>query len=180
MSDVERVPWRDPAIALARRTRQEILAERTVEFDVRAARAILAAMCPPGCGVSARALENEADSALGTEWFNTRFPDCPVMFGSAYTPDLTANSLLHLPPTNVLFRKLGSVVAAGDDRAAAVVFGSAQDGLPLMVAHTAKTTVAPDKWRFEWSLEGRDPARVYMQPLRDLVSWVLSVWTPYN
>lgn len=132
---MERVP---PEFDLRKLTVAAVAKKKADSFDRQATLAWLRLLIKqrPEDRVSLAALENEADFTMGTQWFNDRYPECPVAIFTAVVPQMTMEEMLRLGPRGKIAQALGC--GLDGDRPRIVLFSSPVDGMPLMAAHTSK------------------------------------------
>ena len=147
--------------------------EREESFDRIATRAWLKELVKHqyegGQRVNVGALLDQADSALGTQWFNERYSDCPVHVVSAVMPPMTVLQMTKLGAGS----KVAKAVGAGYHGAAAkpivALFSSPGDGVALMGAHEwmAMTTHA-----FQLRVGLGEGRTLVLQPVSDIARFM--------
>ena len=134
---MERVPSSPGPLDLRKLTVEAVARKKADSFDRQATVAWLRLLIKqrPEDQVSLAALEDEADVTMGAQWFNDRYPACPVALYTAVVPKMTMEEMLRLGPRGKIAQALES--GMDGDRPRVVLFSSPVDGMPLMTAHVS-------------------------------------------
>lgn len=136
-------------------------------------------------------LVNEADTVMGTDWFNQRYPDCPFYIAATRVTELTMTNLTKLGPRAKIIKSLsGCLNTYGNDKPSLVLFDSPVDGLPLMTAHVS-TKVPVYSFQLATSIQDSvkdtlpmldETTVIRLQPAVDVIKYITKVlnWGLYK
>ena len=160
--------------------RPKTAAEKEESFDRVATRAWLKELAKhqyDGQRLNMGALLDQADCALGTQWFNERYPDCPVHITSVVMPPMTVLQMTKLGAGSKIAKALGGGYHGAAAKPVVVLFASPGDGVALMCAHEWMAVTTHSFQMRVWVAEGRtlvlQPAVELARFMAESVGWAI-------